>query len=357
MERPRKRKLDPDYVAGLEDQINMLKEEIRRLKDHPSGTLSIDAASELQAASEEKDAIHLISVQSQVLSHTEIEPLNSSKAIDDISSMMWQMTVKDNGETSFYGPSGNFCFLEIQQASTAPAEKESSGEEALSRRWIPHDPAIAMKLLNLFTEYINPIHQFVERDALSRLRKDSSPSMELLEYAILAAGALFSDDASLRAYGREMAAHAESISLNVCRSNASIEAVQALAILSWRELSQENDNMGFMFNGMKIFTLQLFLYVLLTGIMTSPSPGPMNSALQNRRIKAAWALLFTDRVATSLLGRNSVGESPSEEEIVFDAHSQLWFIHDQYMDQIYSFEFDGLEDSQRYQFLLEARRI
>lgn len=81
--------------------------------------------------------------------------------------------------------------------------------------------------------------------------------------------------------------------------------------------------------------------------------------------------IHANRIATSLLGRHPLipwqrvyasryldvlgPELPKVDEIVFDSQCRLWFIHDKYMDQIYSFHFHALSLAERKKLLLDAR--
>ncbi|KAI8687498.1 Zn(2)-C6 fungal-type domain-containing protein [Fusarium keratoplasticum] len=199
-------------------------------------------------------------------------------------------------------------------------------------------------------------------------------AVDILTCTILAAGALFSDDSESKALGDKMADYAESVILQICRERPSVETVQAFSILCWRELGLDNENMAWMYDSMAA-SLALHLGLTVSSLENLDKSGRRETAgvrapsSQPLRIRALWSTLLLDRIATSMRGRNCIiprrrvqsstfataTPDPSQDEVVFDHHCRLWFIHDQYMDRIYAFGFNKLDESERFNLLLEAR--
>ncbi|KAJ5113614.1 hypothetical protein N7456_002148 [Penicillium angulare] len=369
-ERPAKRKHDPHYIDELESQIQLLKEEIRRRENlHPASPMADNIADIMTA----DDTIP------KTMPHGSLNmsDMSSSAAINDVSSLMWRLKVADNGETAFIGPSGNFCFDTDEPEIASPVSHSDGG--ALSskdeRNQIVSDsPRRIEQLVALFAKFINPVHQFVDNDTLSEVREGSSEEFSFLHLAILAAGSLYSDYIEDKSFGSEKASLVEAMALKTCRTNPSLKTVQALTIMCWREIALDNEKMGWMYNAMACsLALHLGLTVLSLERIQDSTVGRDRSSIINFHMlqaKALWSVVLLDRISTSLLGRNCLipwrrvsapyylevaGENATLQEVVFDYHCRLWFIHDQFMDIIYSFEFSSLDTERRHKMLVEAR--
>ncbi|KAJ5338203.1 hypothetical protein N7452_004931 [Penicillium brevicompactum] len=285
-----KRRVDPDYVRTLEDEIAMLKEELAQTQSSRPAVL-------------DDDIVH------------------------------------------------------------AQAESKRNSEE---------DGAVAIQ--DSMTTAIED--QFLDSETLDQLRRDGlNRGLRLVKTAVLAAAALFADDAQSKAIGDEAAAAFDKTSLQLCRELPEISTIQALSIMSWRELGLEQHNMAWMYNSM---CASLVIHLGLPVIMTpeeepvSQTSGELSteSKIRATRLRTLWSSVLMDRIATSLLGRyclipwrrikcssflSAVGPSPSLDELAFDSQCRLWFIHDQYMDKIYSYQFSELDSAERSRVLLVAR--
>ncbi|KAJ5341064.1 hypothetical protein N7541_010188 [Penicillium brevicompactum] len=351
-----KRRVDPDYVRTLEDEIAMLKEELAQTQSSRPAVLDDDivhAQAESKRNSEEDGAV---AIQDSM-----------TTAIEDVSALIWRMSLDRNGDASFVGPSGNFCFpvthwddadLRERKSHVATPTNSIPGAPDMPGPWSDqvHILGITNHLVDLFTNLINPIQQFLDSETLDQLRRDGlSRGLRLVKTAVLAAAALFADDAQSKAIGDEAAAAFDKTSLQLCRELPEISTIQALSIMSWRELGLEQHNMAWMYNSM---CASLVIHLGLPVIMT-PEEEP-----------ASQTSVLMDRIATSLLGRyclipwrrikcssflSAVGPSPSLDELAFDSQCRLWFIHDQYMDKIYSYQFSELDSAERSRVLLVAR--
>jgi hypothetical protein len=213
---------DSELVSNLEDQVLALKDYVRKLEAACGYANLPDFAS----SSLEDDGPSM---------HTEADDGESS-AINDVSSMMWRMNLHDSGETSFLGPSGSFCFPVtnhgIEATKTDPTSPELETESV-------------QVLLDLFRQHINPVHHFVPPQVIETLEAPQKTlDSELLQASVLAAASLLADSQK----GQMYADRAEAIVMRCCRTSPNIVTVQALAILTWRELALENENNAWLYN-------------------------------------------------------------------------------------------------------------
>ncbi|KAG5829852.1 hypothetical protein H9Q74_000005 [Fusarium xylarioides] len=336
LERPKRKQRDSELVSSLEDQVLALKDYVRKL-EAACGYANLPTFAPS-------------SLEDEGSSHTVDD--SQSSAINDVSSMMWRMNLHGSGETSFVGPSGSFCFPVsghgIETQSTSPETEES-----------------VQVLLDLFRQHINSVHHFVSPQVIETLKAPEGLDGELLQAAVLAAASLFADS-----QGQVYADQAEAIVMKCCRTITNVVTIQALAILTWRELALENENNAWLYNSMAAsLVVHLGLHVSsLENVMQIPV-GPPSDIDKSVRVQTFWSVFLMDRISTSMLGRNCMipwrrvratpylkaCSNPTTEDTVFDAHCQMWFIHDRYMDKIYSFEFGELEPFERHQILSEAR--
>ncbi|KAH8662587.1 hypothetical protein BX600DRAFT_466616 [Xylariales sp. PMI_506] len=381
-ERPRKRKLDHNYAMDLEAQIALLKDEVRRLENlNPSAVRPAQVAEILAEVGNDDGGIQTGSHRAPLLpadsaSTSDLDETNDSNAISDVSSLMWRLKVGDNGETTFIGPSGNFCFsADASEGTKLTQENLEEDQINLEHDLRPQHRRLGEKLLGLFIRYINPVHQFIDVETLVKIQgRILTPDLRLLRSSAIAAGSLYADALEDRMFGQAQASELEFRAMETSRSYPTISTAEALSIMCWRELSLGHENMGWMYNGMACsLALHLGLTVSsLKHLQANVAELDVPEVLQTRRlrVKALWSVVLIDRIATSLLGRHcmlpwrrvqapsylEVADRPvTIDEVVFDYHCRLWFIHDQYMDRIYSFEFNGLEDVERQRLLIEAR--
>ena len=165
-------------------------------------------------------------------------PTSFDSAVDDLSSLVWKMSIGPGGQPSFTGPSGNFAALDEPRETEAVNSLHSI---ATRREEIDLDDADTREqLFGLFMEHINPYHQFL--DNLSVFSSQSTYplvglSTEFRTNAVLAAGACYASSDRAALLGQAYATRAEEMMLRCCRDNPSLALVQGLAILTWRELS------------------------------------------------------------------------------------------------------------------------
>ena len=185
---------------------------------------------------------------------TRDETMRSSKAIDDLGSLIWKLDLVESGEPIFTGPSGNFCFTDSSLVPRLAKEEEthqpsSSNEDEL---WLPalsQDTALKQHLAKLFVEKVNPYHQFIEIESLDSINAFPTEEVErsILYSAIFAAGAYFSNTPNAKRIQTACTNYAESISMMACRTKPSLHVIQALSIMSWLELNEERDTTAWVY--------------------------------------------------------------------------------------------------------------
>ncbi|PYH94821.1 hypothetical protein BO71DRAFT_419028 [Aspergillus ellipticus CBS 707.79] len=363
-----KRKRDSGYVTGLEVQIEMLKEEVRRLENlNPS----VGRPEEISTILLEEPLDESIADEAE---HISAPSTSRPKAIDDVSALMWCMKIEDSGEPTFIGPSGNFCFPVAPHISKT-TRTNSSGKPMRTgfldnsidpQRLYASETTHRKNLIDIFIRLINPVHQFLNIASISQIQQDNlSPQHDLVQTAVLAAGALLSDDPASDAFGCVMASKVEESVLQSCRQYPSVLVIQALSIMCWRELALDQHNMAWMYNSM-CGSMLLHLGIPAISLhnpkdyeveLGDQSPNLNTHSIQ---LRALWSSVFLDRYAAVAAVRTSClhlilsRSSSFLNALAFDHHCRLWFIHDQYMDRIYSFDFGTLENGERYRLLLDA---
>ncbi|KAG8355335.1 hypothetical protein FVEN_g6713 [Fusarium venenatum] len=395
LERPKRKKQGSELVSDLEDQVLALKDYARKL-EAACGHANLETLDSSyltgtnlgQDGAEPEKASGMMTHESHnsEIGHADVSHFS---AINDVSSMMWRMSIHDSGETSFLGPSGSFCFPSTRHGSEGiikgktndvySTNPPSNTDYAMLTAKTPEIEDSTLYLLGLFRQHINPIHQFVPYHVLDTMEsKQISLDLELLQMSVLAAASLLMDDAKTQKLGQEYADRAEVIVMRCCREFPNVSTAQSLSILSWRELGLENENNAWLYNSMAAsLVVQLGLHVSsFQGVMQMPVANQNDDASgletekNHIRIQTFWSNFLMDRVATSMLGRNCMlpwrrvratpyiegcNANPRLEDIVFNSLCRMWFIHDQYMDKIYSFEFGELQSAERHRLLLEAR--
>lgn len=206
---------DSELVANLEDQVLSLKDYVRKLEAACGYTNLPNFAP---------------STLDEDFGTSTVPDDSQSSAINDVSSMMWRMNLHGSGETSFVGPSGSFCF----PVSGHGIETQSTTTEA--------EESVQV-LLDLFRQHINSVHHFVSPQVIETLKAPESLDGELLQASVLAAASLFADS-----HGQVYADRAEAIVMRCCRRIPNVLTIQALAILTWRELALENENNAWLYN-------------------------------------------------------------------------------------------------------------
>lgn len=184
-----------------------------------------------------------------------IEEERLPAAVDDLSNLLWSLQVDEAGDTSFQGPSGNFCFPHTKTAmrDTTHERPKSGYPESVGGIALPalHDGAMRKRLISLFIEHVNAYHCFIEPEDLG----DSLPLLPLLflRAAVVAAGSMYTSDPDLKDVGQADAIYAKGVAMECAREHPSLNVLRGLTILSWIELSLEHNHMGWMYNSMSPF--------------------------------------------------------------------------------------------------------
>lgn len=202
-------------------------------------------------------------------------PRDMSPAISDVSAMMWRMNIDETGESTFIGPSGNFCFpttlpenIQDNRRSSELCTDNFIRSQGVSYNSVD-EAYITNHLIYLFSNFINPIHFFLDNETLVIIQQQSlGPSIALIKYAVLAAASLLSDDTRSKEYGNTMASRFDAAALSVCRDNANVSIVQAFSIMCWRELGLEEHRMAWMYN-CTFRTFGAWLYIALLTLFSN----------------------------------------------------------------------------------------
>lgn len=275
----------------MEEQNALLNDYVRRLEAIVGATSRPEHISDLlqdQHIGTDEESGHQAS---ELAEADKTGTMEQQAAIDDVSSIIWNMSISDDGKSSFIGPSGNFCFpfekpgylptsiynhnpkhqinstptasqliLNIPTSADLNAQPNPTGSDSHIINPQPlslhENPASITALLAFFSTYINSVHRFLDDDTILALKSpmQPDPGMALLRNSVLAAAALYSDDAHIREQGGSVyAAAAETAALRCCQKFPSPEVVQGLAILCWRELGLEHENEAWLYNGARLF--------------------------------------------------------------------------------------------------------
>ncbi|KAF7892031.1 hypothetical protein EAF00_008333 [Botryotinia globosa] len=324
----KRKQWDAEYVAVLEEQSSTLRAQVTQLQasqasclvssENPSSTLSCENTSKAPSLPSHQPNV-LVGEQRNTAS-TEL-PLSSS-AINDIATLVWRLDLGDKGEPMFSGPSGNFCIP--SSADAVGARSEARKRSQVFNNMMPiHDAcynlSLKMNLMDLFLTQLNPVHQFIPPSytLYPELYPFDEPALDLLYGSVFCGRSSFFD---AMASGLAMGFGLHAIGLGALSKSDT----------SKRLLEEEQEN----------------------------------------RLRTFWSLFFIDRIAATMLGISCVapwrrvkmptlhsllGAEASHDGLAFSYNCGLWQLHDQFMDQIYSFEFKALELSQRNRLLLLAR--
>lgn len=107
-------------------------------------------------------------------------------------------------------------------------------------------------MAHLFLGRLNSIYQLIDADEVLQLMRgehgDHTLSDQLFIHAICAAGACFSGLSNARVVARMFLREAESKVLSACRSDVGLRALQSLIILTWCEITLDDEFVGWTYN-------------------------------------------------------------------------------------------------------------
>ncbi|KAF2786913.1 hypothetical protein K505DRAFT_379940 [Melanomma pulvis-pyrius CBS 109.77] len=370
-----------DHVSTLEETISTLKGYICDLEERGFIGEKRVNINDLLAAHLDREGPSSFGIAEAVTSTEDEELITQSpggktvterrlpSAIGDMSAMVWKLNICEDGTAAFTGLSGNFCFEPPARGNLLLTHSRSQeGSTGMYRGDYVQDDDLKDELMTLFMTKVNPYHQFVG-PSLQIGEDPDGLDVRILQIAMCAAGSCYSHRPSASIIGQTFAESAEELALTCCRTHPSLSTVQALSTLCWYELAQDHDNMAWIYNS-TASAVALHLGLHVTGFEGLVSETGSNDNDQCERIRTFWAFSLMDRIATSMLGRQCVmpwrrtrvppildileaGAEPNE--IAFGHQCKLWFIHDQFMDQICAFDFDELGFELRNKILVNAR--
>ncbi|KAK1979888.1 fungal-specific transcription factor domain-containing protein [Colletotrichum cereale] len=393
-QRPRKRKYwDEDYVRALEAQVQslLLALEKQSVEDEPSPALSLaDRASQsaesdatLEESLEGGDSAagdNIVNDEDPTVRDVFSPQGNSGSASKDPSGqersqlameelcvMLWRTNVGD-GVTIIDDPNtgSHYSIDNIVQQPAPPTYQVTPTEQILAycrRQSLIHEMA------SQFLENINREHQFTPYTTLDFLQRYpyQPPDEAFLHSAIIATGTTFSQRPDAMIIGDAFAEFAESLVFSCCRQNPTIKVIQGLSMMSWRSLALGRDHFGWMFISMAAgMCVHLRLHVLALEECEA-----RRLEATEQEIRTFWMFYIIDRTAISILGRNcalpwrrvnvpsfdTTFESSAADlhQISFAWQCKLWYLHDQYMDQVFSTTFESLPIPQQVRILVASQ--
>lgn len=306
----------------------------------------------------------------------------SEAAMEELSVMMWRTNIgdgvtiiSDDATGSSHKVDSTSCESPVSPSPPPPPPPLSSSSSPPSSVQAPASilsycahPALVHSLAQSFLDNINAEHQFTGYQTTDFVRSYPHERCDLafLHSAMLASGATFSSAPGHAGVGDEFARFAESLVFTCFREAPSIHVVQGLCILSERALALGRDHFGWIFISMAAgMSVHLRLHVLALDECAARAFRPSRDD-----IRTFWMFYMTDRTAISILGRNCVlpwrrANVPSFDatlataaavvplsELSFSWQCKLWYLHDNYMDQIFSSGFESMPHAQQVQLLV-----
>lgn len=331
--------MNVDYVASLEETIEVLRGQVLELSNRSDGDDRYQFRQEQELFGEEHPAV--------TTSGQPDQEKRLASAVDEVSAMIWKIDLGADGRPQFTGPSGNFTF---QSASTMAEQVPTPATD--QRPTICDSDVLAAKqeFATHFINHVNLYHQFIETSQMIELDSGSQKSSdaELLQDAIHVAGSHFSERQDAERIGKFIMDEFEAKVLQTCRSQPSSLVVQALCIIAWYCLACSHDNMAWMYLHMaSAINLQLGLHV--TALQNLHNQAGVMSPTDARLLRILWSFTLQDRIFTVMLGRqcslpwrrikardfsDTLQPDANLEEITFGHQCRLWYLLDQYLDQM-----------------------
>ncbi|KAF6823679.1 zn 2cys6 transcription factor [Colletotrichum musicola] len=390
-QRPRKRKYwDEDYVRALEAQVQSLllaleKQQGSEKEPSPALTLSPhaphpaedealqddeldDAAGIADAISKEGNAVQLGGGHGDQAAPDRAAAQGqerSQRAMEELCVMLWRTNVGD-GVTIIDDPDTGSRYALEANHQPAPAPHVNPPESVLA---YCQQEGLIHEMANTFLQNINKDHQFTRYTNTNFLHgyPYQAPEEAFLHSAMIAAGTTFSLRPDAMRIGDAFAQFAESLVFTCCRHNPTVKVIQGLSMMSWRSLALGRDHFGWMFISMAAgMCVHLRLHVL---VLDECSARQLEASEQD--IRTFWMFYIIDRTAISILGRNcalpwrrvnvpsfdTTFESSTADlsQISFAWQCKLWYLHDQYMDQVFSTTFESLPIPQQVRILVASQ--
>ncbi|KAL0941685.1 fungal specific transcription factor domain-containing protein [Colletotrichum truncatum] len=391
-QKPRKRKYwDEDYVRALEAQVQSLllaleKQQQTPGKEQSPPLSSSDHASqraESEALRESLDTTDLAGLGDVVNEEGHIAEFRSEsgdllspgrdsegqersqKAMEELCVMLWRTNVGD-GVTIIDDPTtGSHYSLEATRE--LPSATQFNPPENILVYCRQKD--LIHEMANTFLKNINKEHQFTPYIGTDFLQgyPYQAPDEAFLHSAIIATGTTFSLRPDAMSIGDAFGQFAESLVFACCRQNPTVKVIQGLSMMSWRSLALGRDHFGWMFISMAAgMCVHLRLHVLA---LDECEARQLEASEQD--IRTFWMFYIIDRTAISILGRNCAlpwrrvnvpgfdttfeNSQADLAQISFAWQCKLWYIHDQYMDQVFTPTFETLPIPQQVRILVASQ--
>ncbi|WQF83708.1 hypothetical protein CDEST_08722 [Colletotrichum destructivum] len=308
----------------------------------------------------------------------------SQAAMEELCVMLWRTNVGD-GVTIIDDPkTGSRYSVDpvLQQPAPAPSQPQSQSQPPPAHHRVavvtPPEQILAYcrqqglvhEMADLFLANINREHQFTPYTTTADFLPGypyQAPDEAFLHSAIIAAGTAFSSRPDARVVGDAFAEFAEGLVLTCCRQNPTVRVIQGLSMMSWRSLALGRDHFGWMFISMAAgMCVHLRLHVLALDECTA-----RQLEATEQEVRTFWMFYIIDRTAISILGRNcalpwrrvnvpsfdTTFESSTADlaQVSFAWQCRLWYLQDQYMDQVFSTTFESLPIPQQVRVLVASQ--
>ncbi|KAK2030748.1 fungal-specific transcription factor domain-containing protein [Colletotrichum zoysiae] len=383
---------DEDYVRALEAQVQSLLLALEKqsaeskpspslsLSDHASQSAEPDAAvekglDERHSAAGDGGVNEAYPYARDVFSHEGNVGIaekylsgqdRSQLAMEELCVMLWRTNVGD-GVTIIDDPkTGSRYSVETRQEPAPPIYKVTPTAQILA---YCRQQNLLHEMATLFLKNINREYQFTPYATVDFLQSYpyQPPDEALLHSAAIATGTTFSRMPDAMIIGDAFGEFAESLVFSCCRQNPTAKVIQALMMMTWRSLALGRDHFSWMYISMAAgLCVHLRLHVLAL------------EECEARRLEATeedirtfWMFYVADRTAITILGRNCAlpwrrvnvpsfdmtFESSTADiyKISFAWQCKLWYLHDQYMDQVFSTTFEALPISQQVRILIASQ--
>lgn len=291
--------------------------------------------------------------------------VQDSVAAEDIGNLHDRQlqALKRSDPSAFYGPASVFS-IPSPNPPLKPSPHSFSETSAAEVSVFLSNHALVNSLFQCFHTDVNPMHRFLHTSVSTCAYWETNPlNGRLLTAAILSAGASVNQDG----IGKLLADHAVSLALEAAQSSCELSVLQALTVLTWRELTfGDNSSRAWMLLGMAGgISQQLGLHMLT--IKDDIDQKDRQGILV--QVQAFWSFALVDRMGaaglgclstipwrhaeTPRLGKTYLDHSPSLDDVYFDHLSELCRLHGTEMDKIYAPCFQKLDSSRKEALFLE----
>ncbi|KAF9876404.1 hypothetical protein CkaCkLH20_06347 [Colletotrichum karsti] len=380
---------DEDYVRALEAQVQSLLLALEKqqegsdkepspplsLSDHvpqppealPDGLDEAEAAELADAVANEGSTVHFRGdLDNATPTGKDAQSQErSQRAMEELCVMLWRTNVGD-GVTIINDPTtGSRYDLEAAQ-QLAPSAHFTPPDNVLA---YCRQGGLIYEMAETFLQNINREHQFTPYTTTDFLQRYpyQDPDEAFLHSCIIATGTTFSLRPDAMKIGDTFGQFAESLAFTCCRQNPTVKVIQGLSMMSWRSLALGRDHFGWIFISMAAgMCVHLRLHV-----MALDECEARQLEASEEDIRTFWMFYIIDRTAISILGRNcalpwrrvnvpsfdTTFESSTADlaQISFAWQCKLWYLHDQYMDQVFSTTFESLPIPQQVRVLVASQ--